>query len=254
MISDARPGFDAIPDFLLSSLGCASQHLYLSDGLVAQGCSPDSLLQISGGRNYPFRIPDLGMSLMLQCLNPKAPQTSLLWGLHAISLHGAPLHGQSPWPGGLTPGQSTAEDVAQCFGLSADTALLTPELVCFSHAVQQRRPWAVQCEFDRATSRLHTLSLIRTGDWVTASTLPPWPVVEPVPAPVDVEPVTCRSGQLVPQTGVWEASLPPGHPKSLVIAQAPHRYAYRRAGESMVALGLAAFDEAQVLWSWLRRR
>lgn len=254
MIPDARSAFDAIPEFLLSNLGCASQHPYLSDRLVAQGLSSNSLLQVSGGRSYPVQIPGLGMSLILQCLNPHAVQACLLWGLHAISLHGSAHQERSCWPGGLTPRQSTAEDVVQCFGLSEETALLTPELVCFSQAGDPISPWAVQCEFDLHSKTLHTLSLIRTGDWVIASTLPPWPVIKPVQAPDESEPVTCRSGQPVPQTGIWEANLPAGHPKSQVIAHAPHRYAYRRAGESMVTLGLAAFDEAQVIWTWLRQR
>jgi len=247
-----------VPEFLLRTLGTASTHHYLAEYLEAGDPKLMGLLCVGHDDFYPVTSQGLGLTLMIQDIDYRAPPSTRFWGLHSISLHSSnastKVTWRGAWPGGLDPIQATANDVVQCFQLTEEAALISPELVCFTYPGRHDSPWAVQCEFDLFSKTLHTLSLIRTGDWLMASMLPPWPVIEPAQTPAQIEPVTCRSGQLVPLTGVWQADLPAGHPKHQVIAQAPHRYVYRRVDEPMVTMGLLPFDESQVLWTWLRKQ
>ncbi len=62
-------------------------------------------------------------------------------------------------------------------------------------------------------------------------------------------PVTVRSGQIVPLSGMWHASLPSGHPMAAWVAGKPG--VVREAGKPMISFGLSPSDEAQVVWTWM---
>ncbi|CAJ0789404.1 hypothetical protein LMG7141_02222 [Ralstonia condita] len=63
-------------------------------------------------------------------------------------------------------------------------------------------------------------------------------------------PVTVRSGEPTPLTGLWRASLPPDHPKAAWVANGNR--IFRQRGEPMVRFGLGLpQDEALVVWTWM---
>lgn len=63
-------------------------------------------------------------------------------------------------------------------------------------------------------------------------------------------PVTVRSGEPTPLTGLWRASLPPDHPEAAWVANG--RSVFRQRGEPMVRFGLGLpQDEALVVWTWM---
>ncbi len=62
-------------------------------------------------------------------------------------------------------------------------------------------------------------------------------------------PVTVRSGQVVPRSGMWRASLPSGHPMGAWVAGKSG--VVRQAGTPMISFGLSPSDEAQVVWTWM---
>ncbi|MDT4837665.1 hypothetical protein FQZ97_714040 [compost metagenome] len=63
------------------------------------------------------------------------------------------------------------------------------------------------------------------------------------------KPVTVRSGQIVPRSGMWRASLPSGHSMAAWVAGKPG--VVRQAGMPMISFGLSPADEAQVVWMWM---
>lgn len=63
------------------------------------------------------------------------------------------------------------------------------------------------------------------------------------------KPVTVRSGQVVPRSGMWRASLPSGHPLAAWVAGKSG--VVRQAGTPMISFGLSPSDEAQVVWTWM---
>ena len=63
-------------------------------------------------------------------------------------------------------------------------------------------------------------------------------------------PVTVRSGEPTPLTGLWRAALPPDHPKAAWVANG--HSVFRQQGEPMVRFGLGLpQDEALVVWTWM---
>ncbi|WP_224078272.1 T6SS immunity protein Tli4 family protein [Cupriavidus laharis] len=62
-------------------------------------------------------------------------------------------------------------------------------------------------------------------------------------------PVTVRSGEITPLTGMWRASLPPGHPKAALVAS--QSGVLWQKGMPMIRFGLSPADEALVVWTWM---
>ncbi|QEZ45250.1 T6SS immunity protein Tli4 family protein [Cupriavidus oxalaticus] len=62
-------------------------------------------------------------------------------------------------------------------------------------------------------------------------------------------PVTVRSGETTPLSGMWRASLPPGHPQAAWVASKSG--IVRQKGMPMVRFGLSPADEALVVWTWM---
>nr|WP_311526760.1 T6SS immunity protein Tli4 family protein [uncultured Ralstonia sp.] len=63
-------------------------------------------------------------------------------------------------------------------------------------------------------------------------------------------PVTVRSGEPTPLTGLWRASMPAGHPEAAWVANG--NSVFRQRGEPMVRYGLGSpADEALVVWTWM---
>ena len=63
-------------------------------------------------------------------------------------------------------------------------------------------------------------------------------------------PVTVRSGEITPLTGLWRASLPPGHAHAAWVAN--NSGVLRQKGQPMVSFGLPSpADEALIVWSWM---
>ncbi|MCY1281364.1 hypothetical protein D9M70_301730 [compost metagenome] len=62
-------------------------------------------------------------------------------------------------------------------------------------------------------------------------------------------PVTVRSGEITPLSGMWRAALPPGHPQAAWVASKSS--IGRQKGMPMVRFGLSPVDEALVVWTWM---
>ncbi len=62
-------------------------------------------------------------------------------------------------------------------------------------------------------------------------------------------PVTVRSGEITPLSGMWRASLPPGHPKAALVASKSG--VVWQKGMPMIRFGLSPLDEALVVWTWM---
>jgi hypothetical protein len=47
-----------------------------------------------------------------------------------------------------------------------ESALVTPTMTCFSVPGLNGQTWSMVCMFEPQSERLHTLSLIRSGEWL----------------------------------------------------------------------------------------
>lgn len=128
-----------------------------------------------------------------------------------------------------------------------------PMLCCASPSKEREgRHGGVVGTFD-PQNRLSTFSLVHSGDWREAAPIPQPEQASAVPVETPTRrSLTCRSGARTPESGIWKGRLPAGHPQASMLAEAPHRFIFKRAGDAMADLGLAPFDEATVVWTWLR--
>jgi hypothetical protein len=160
----------SLPQSLLSALGRSNRQDQLATGLASM-TPPVQLRQQRHGQLYPVRVESHGLDLMVQCTNPESDEPQQLWGLHSFTLHTTtsdPAHPWSfAWPEGMDPNTFKAADVAQLFGMVGDeSALVTPSMTCFSLPGVDGQTWSMVCMFCPQSERLHTLSLIRTGEWL----------------------------------------------------------------------------------------
>lgn len=178
-----HPNLQPLPQSLLSALGRSNRQDQLATGLASMA-PPVQLCQHRNGQLYPVRVESHGLDLMVQCTNPDADQSQQLWGLHSFTLHTAasdPIHPWTfAWPEGMDPNTFKAADVAQLFGVACDeSALVTPTMTCFSLSGVAGQTWSMVCMFSPQSERLHTLSLIRHGEWLSdqtdAAVAPPAP-------------------------------------------------------------------------------
>ena len=83
-------------------------------------------------------------------------------------------------------------------------------------------------------------SLVHCGDWREAAPIPQPEKVSAAPVETPTHrSLTCRSGSRTPESGIWEGRIPAGHPQAQMLAEAPHRFVFKRAGDAMADLGLA---------------
>lgn len=165
-----HPKLQPLPQSLLSALGRSNRQDQLANGLASL-TPPVKLRQHRDGKLYPVRVESYGVDLMVQCTKPDADEPQQSWGLHSFTLHTAasdPAHPWSfAWPEGLDPSTVKAADVTQLFGMVGDeSALITPTMTCFSVPGLNGQTWSMVCMFDPQSERLHTLSLIRSGEWL----------------------------------------------------------------------------------------
>lgn len=137
------------------------------------------LRQSRGNDPYHVSIESYGLALMLQCMNPSAPEDEQLWGLHALTFHSALSRPAKPWKGewprGLDASTATVREVVALLAEKGDeTVLALPAMACFLVPGFDEQTWAVHCVFDGPGKTLKTMSLVRTGEWVGASWLPPF--------------------------------------------------------------------------------
>ena len=74
----------------------------------------------------------------------------------------------------------------------------------------------------------------------------------PVVPPTEPEAMLrCRTGEVCPRSGLWEARLPDSHPFAAYFAKSGMNRAFREQGVPMLPVGFNAEKEAQVVWIWL---
>jgi hypothetical protein len=65
--------------------------------------------------------------------------------------------------------------------------------------------------------------------------------------------VTCRSGEVCPKTGVYEASIGAYHPEAQYVNGSRNRWLYVQEGQAMGRFGLyPPSEESHVVWTWVR--
>jgi hypothetical protein len=216
------------------------------------------LRRFDGAEPYHVKLDAHGLTLTLQCINPGDAQDQQKWGLHGLTLSAHLARGG--WLEGKQPALLKADDVLTLFNVAPnDEQLLNAHpMLCFALEGAGNQPCSVVVRFDDRGKGLKTLSLVRMGEWREASFVE---ATESKPATETKQPaeaakrtVICRSGESVPEAGVWEARLPSDHPQAKVFSEAPHRFVFKRNGDAMGTLGLPPFDEAMVVWTWLRSR
>jgi len=140
----------------------------------------------------------------------------------------------------------------QLLSPSPDEVMHMHPMLCFPIEGKGGQKWGVVATFD-PQNKLSTFSLVHSGDWREAAPIPQPEQVSAAPVETPTRrSLTCRSGARTPESGIWEGRLPAGHPQAPMLAEAPHRFVFKRAGDAMADLGLAPFDEATVVWTWLR--
>lgn len=160
-----------LPADFLSNLGCAVGHKVLEECLSQLDLPASNLYRTQNGDLYRAGISGQGLDLMLQCLNPQAPDAERLWGLHSLTFHTTRSepnnYWRKEWPSGINPDTATAGDVVSLLAEDDDDAvLMTDGMACFEVPGFDDRRWIVQCMFDPGSKTLLTFSLVRGGDWV----------------------------------------------------------------------------------------
>ena len=179
-----------LPESLLRLLGCAHNPEALAQGLGRYAPSATALFQERSGEPYSAAVKGRGLGLMVQCLNPQAPQESKLWGLHALSFAtavGDPMSPWAgPWPQGLNPATASAQDLVQMMAPAeqpgadpndelnknnnVETLLVTPQMCVFEMPGYGKQRWLVQVLFHMQSHKLSQLMLLRQSEWVYPST------------------------------------------------------------------------------------
>ncbi len=252
-----HPGLEALPSPLTEQLGTRSRLEWLQRLPEVQGMARDMLFRARDAEPYLLHAEDHGLTLVLQCLDPAAPEGERQWGFQGFTLDASAWKG--PWFDKEGPRQARAETLIEQLAESPEEVIHQHPMLCFAVRGQGGQTWSVVATFDYGTRYLQTFTLTRVGDWRTAAPVPEAPPSDAHAAPPEPDPregpvPACRSGARTPKTGVWEGRLPALHAQARMFAQAPHRFVFKQAGEPMGALGLPPQDEAQVVWTWLRGR
>lgn len=160
-----------LPADLLSNLGYAVGHNVLEECLSRLDLPASNLYRTQNGDLYRVSLSGHGLDLMLQCLNPHAPDAERRWGLHSLTFHATRSepanYWRKEWPSGINPDTATAGDIVSLLAEDDDDAvLMTDGMACFEVPGFDDRRWIVQCMFDPNSKTLLTFSLVRSGDWV----------------------------------------------------------------------------------------
>lgn len=140
----------------------------------------------------------------------------------------------------------------QLLSPSPDEVMHMRPMLCFPIEGKGGQTWGAVATFD-PQNKLSTFSLVHSGDWREAAPIPQTEQASAAPGEIPTRrSLTCRSAARAPESGIWEGRLPAGHPQAQMLAEAPHRFVFKRAGDAMADLGLAPFDKATVVWTWLR--
>jgi hypothetical protein len=156
----------SLPDILLNHLGAYSRLDILArlPQLVAADVKTEALRQSKNGEPYHVSVPQQGLSLMLQCMNPEAlPETIRMWGLQGLTLQAGTWKGG--WPTGLNPSDATAGDVVGLLAGNPDEIMNMPPMLCFTIQGAGGQAWSVMAVFDSASKKLSSFSLVRVGEW-----------------------------------------------------------------------------------------
>lgn len=145
---------NSLPQSLLNALGRGHSKVALAKSLSVAldhvvACAVPMALHASAG-----------LDLMVQCSNPDADEAHQQWGLHSFTLQAKDWPG--PWPQGVDA-ESNSNDVARAFEAEAETAMVLPNMACFTVAGLDNKNWTVLCSF---TQCMQSLSLIDTGPWI----------------------------------------------------------------------------------------
>jgi len=168
--------FTPITEALLRTLGRHSGQGYLLQVLRDAGLDDSTLLRAAHDRPYPVVWPALGLSLMVQCLDPQASEDARSWGLHSFTLDAE--HWAGAWIMGLNPATVTPEAFVDLLSQDKTQTLCTDDMGCLTVPGIDGQTWSVVALFDARSKKLKSLTFTRTGEWIGASVLPPWPAVE----------------------------------------------------------------------------
>jgi len=171
--SPMHPNLTPLPAILLRNLGRTSQLDELTHWLAPHDIPAERLRQRQNGKPYNVSLAPHGLDLTLQCINPDASEAEIQWGLHSLTLHTTASnpanHWTQPWPQGLDPEQARAADVVRLLATNPEEAMVTPTLACFAIDGMDGLSWALMAIFDPGSSKLQTLTLQRSGDWVAST-------------------------------------------------------------------------------------
>ncbi|SDZ59444.1 hypothetical protein [Delftia lacustris] len=239
-----------LPKALTEQLGTQSRLEWLLLLPYLDNVPSDVIFQHLSESIYHFSSAENGLTLAVQCLNPTAAEESLKWGLQSFTLDA--YSWQGPWIQNTKPRDIEPESLMQLLSPSPDEVMHMHPMLCFPIEGKGGQTWGVVATFDQQ-NRLSTFSLVHSGEWREAAPIPQPEQASAVPVETPTRrSLTCRSGARTPESGIWEGRLPSDHPRAHILADAPHRFVYKRAGDAMGILGLAPFDEATVVWTWLR--
>lgn len=239
-----------LPKALTEQLGTQSRLEWLLLLPELESVSSDAIFQHLNEGTYHRSSAENGLTLALQCLNSLAAEEDLKWGMQSFTLDA--YSWQGPWFKNTKPRDIEPGSLMQLLNPSPDEVMHMHPMLCFPIEGKGGQTWGVVAIFDQQ-NKLSTFSLVHSGDWREAAPIPQpeHPIAVPVEAPARRS-LTCRSGARTPESGIWEGRLPSDHPRAQMLADAPHRFVFKRAGDAMAELGLAPFDEATVVWTWLR--
>lgn len=246
---------EILPLPLLAQLGTQSRLEWLLTLPELQNIPHSVLFQSREGSLYLINAQEYGLTLALQCLNPSDSHEAQRWGFRSFTLDGAAWSG--PWFGNLKFRQTHAHHLIQWLAEAEDEVMHQHPMLCFPIRGTSDQVWSVIAAFDAQQKTLDTFSLVCVGDWREAPPLAQQHATTIGELKQPMRPagsLTCLSGAPTPETGVWEGKLPATHAQARILAQAPHRFAFKRAGDAMGVLGLPAPDEALVTWTWLQSR
>lgn len=154
-----------LPVTLLQTLGRSFAQRVLAHRLAPLYPSAQPGFQYPRGDAYYLGAAP-GLDLVLQRIKLGAAEAEHQWGLHSFTLQARSWAGQ--WPEGMDPHTATAEDVAKLFALDAETAMVTPAMVCFViPGLVQDQQWSVLCTFGYSSRTLESFSLLRVGEWLS---------------------------------------------------------------------------------------
>ena len=167
-----HPKLSPLPTVLLRNLGRSGHLDDLAALLAPLGIAPHSLRQHQYGQPYRLSLATHGLGLTLQCVNHDASEADMQWGLHSLTLHTAASdsshHWTQAWPQGLDVEQVRAADLVRLLAVNPEEALATPTLACFAIEGMDGLTWALMAVFDPNNLKLQSLTLQRSGDWVTS--------------------------------------------------------------------------------------